>query len=310
MYICVCVFYVASKVEIRQYVDRAGDSLECEIQRYNTKGIVMRWPGFGAQEHDVWFTCILRHSKSLFHLTTFLRHTPAQEHFQGMINIGDRELLTTSGNYKHPINLKKLVPKRALTMYYLFLLYFKSIPCLPVSTATMVVLTRTPVIKVGLMMEQTLHCQYEVDHKQASVTVEWMVQRRGERTKLFSYSSRTGKSEGSGVSVKTLATGDASLKIPLTKQTSEGTYTCSVFIPPLHFNSDIVLKIQGGTITHNFFLLIEMCAKSLKTPDLHTYICTFLNLLQQNLNYTIVYSIFVCYFCVNAHEIGIGILWV
>ncbi|XP_058269524.1 tapasin isoform X1 [Hemibagrus wyckioides] len=194
-----------SKVDMRHYMEGGADSLECEIQRYNTKGTVMRWPGFGAQEHDVWFICNLRHRQSLFHLTTFLRHTPAQEGIQ-KIEIGDRELLTTS--------------------------------------ATMIVLTRTPVIHVGLMKEQTLHCQFAVDHKQASVTVDWVLQRHGERHKLFSYTSRTGKHEGSGVSVKTLATGDASLKIPLTKQTSEGTYTCSVFIPPLHFNSDISLNIQ------------------------------------------------------------------
>lgn len=116
----------------------------------------------------------------------------------------------------------------------------------------MVVLTRTPVIHVGLMKEQTLHCQFAVDHKQASVTVEWVHQRRGERIKVFTYSSRTGKSEGSGVSLKTIAAGDASLKLPLTKQTSEGTYTCSVFIPPLHYDSDIVLNIQGVIIKHVF----------------------------------------------------------
>lgn len=195
-----------SKVDMRRYLEGDKDSLECEIQRYNTKGIVMRWPGLGAQEHDVWFTCILHNSQGLFHLTTFLRHTPAQEGFQERIEIGDRELLTT--------------------------------------TATMAVLTRTPVIHVGLMKEPILHCQFAVDHKQASVTVEWVHQRRGDRTKLFSYSSRTGKSEGSGVSVKTIAAGDASLKLLPTKQTSEGTYTCSVFIPPLHHNSDIVLNIQ------------------------------------------------------------------
>lgn len=123
-----------------------------------------------------------------------------------------------------------------------------------VSTAAMAVLTRTPVINVGLLKEQTLHCQFAVDHKQASTTVEWILQRRGERTKIFSYSSRTGKSEGSGVSVKALATGDASLKVPLTKQTSEGTYICSVLIPPLNTNSDIVLNIQGGTIKHVFLI--------------------------------------------------------
>lgn len=79
-------------------MEGGADSLECEIQRYNTKEIVMRWPGFGAQEHDVWFTCNLRHRQGLFHLTTFLRHTPAQEGIQ-KIEIGDRELLTTSGIY-------------------------------------------------------------------------------------------------------------------------------------------------------------------------------------------------------------------
>lgn len=100
------MIYVASKVDMRRYVEGGEDSLECEIQRYNTKGIVMRWPGLGAQEHDVWFTCTLRHSQGLFHLTTFLRHTPAQEGFQERIEIGDRELLTTSGNLEHTINLK------------------------------------------------------------------------------------------------------------------------------------------------------------------------------------------------------------
>ncbi|XP_060799943.1 tapasin isoform X2 [Neoarius graeffei] len=196
-----------SKVDMRRYMEPTDkESLECEIQRYDTKGIVIRWPGIGAQENDVWFMCILHHSQGLFHLTTFLRHTPAQEGFQERIEIGDRELLTTS--------------------------------------AAMAVLTRTPVINVGLLKEQTLHCQFAVDHKQASTTVDWILQRRGERTKIFSYSSRTGKSEGSGVSVKALATGDASLKLPLTKQTSEGTYICSVLIPPLTTNSDIVLNIQ------------------------------------------------------------------
>lgn len=95
------MFYVASKVDMRRYLEGDKDSLECEIQRYNTKGIVMRWPGLGAQEHDVWFTCILRNSQGLFHLTTFLRHTPAQEGFQERIEIGDRELLTTTGNHEH-----------------------------------------------------------------------------------------------------------------------------------------------------------------------------------------------------------------
>lgn len=249
------MFYVASKVDMRRYMESGEDSLDCEIQRYNTTGIVMRWPGLGAQENDVWFTCILRHSQGLFHLTTFLRHTPAQEGFQERIEIGDRELLTTSGNHEYTINQNNwFLVELCHGICYLLLLHPDSMAFFLVTTATMAVLTRTPVINVSLMKEQTLHCQFAVDHKQPSVTVEWVFQRRGERTKLFSYSSHTGKSEGSRVSVKTLATGDASLKLPLTKQISEGTYTCSVFIPPLNSNSDIVLNIQGETIKHVFLM--------------------------------------------------------
>lgn len=91
-------FYVASKVDLRRYLEGREDSLECEIQRYDTKGIVMRWPGLGAHEHDVWFTCTIRHNEGHFRQTTFLRHTPAKEGYQERIEIGDRELLTTSGN--------------------------------------------------------------------------------------------------------------------------------------------------------------------------------------------------------------------
>lgn len=100
------MFYVASKVDMRRYMEPTDkESLECEIQRYDTKQIVIRWPGIGAQENDVWFMCILHHSQGLFHLTTFLRHTPAQEGFQERIEIGDRELLTTSGNQEYTISL-------------------------------------------------------------------------------------------------------------------------------------------------------------------------------------------------------------
>ncbi|XP_062872821.1 tapasin [Trichomycterus rosablanca] len=195
-----------SKVDMRHYMKGGEDMVECEIHRYNTGGIVMRWPGFGAQDNDVWFTCVLHHTKGQFVLTTFLRHTPAQEGYQEKIQIGDQGILTTS--------------------------------------ASMIVLTNTPTVHVGLLKEQTLHCQFAVDHKSPNVTVEWRFQRRGERTLLFSHYSRTGKSQGSGVSVKTLGTGNASLKIPLATQSNEGTYMCSVLVPPLYGSNDITLSIQ------------------------------------------------------------------
>lgn len=117
--------------------------------------------------------------------------------------------------------------------------------------AGMLVLTSTPSVQVGLLKEQTLHCQFAVDHKSPDVTVEWKLQRRGERTLIFSHASRSGKSQGSGVSVRTLGTGNASLRIPLITQSNEGTYMCSVLIPPLYGSSDIILNIQGTTVTRD-----------------------------------------------------------
>ncbi|XP_007246004.2 tapasin-related protein [Astyanax mexicanus] len=197
---------ITSKVDMRRYVEGNVDMLQCEIRRYSTGGIVMRWPGLGAQEHDIWFTCTFTHTEGQFITTTFLRHTPAQEANQDWIQISDREHLTTS--------------------------------------AAMVILTRTPKVVVGLMKDPTLSCQFAVDHKQANMTVEWRLQRRGERTKLFSYFTRTGKSEGSGVSVKAIGVGDASLKLSHTTYASEGTYVCSVLVPPLYGSHDIQLNIQ------------------------------------------------------------------
>lgn len=200
----------ASKVDMRRYVKGGVDTLQCEIRRHSTDGILMRWPGLGAQEHDVWFTCTLRHTEGLFVITTFLRHSPSVPNMQPdseqRISVADKDTIST--------------------------------------TAVMVVLTNTPTVDVGLMKEQTLNCEFAVDHKSAHLTVEWRLQRRGDRTKLFSYSSRTGKSEGSGVSMKALSRGDASLKVPLTKQVSEGTYICSVYVPPLYGSHDINLQIM------------------------------------------------------------------
>uniref|UniRef100_A0A8C1SLP5 Ig-like domain-containing protein n=1 Tax=Cyprinus carpio TaxID=7962 RepID=A0A8C1SLP5_CYPCA len=201
----------ASKVDMRRYLEGSEDTLNCEIRRYSTGGIVMRWPTAGAQDHDVWFTCTIRHTQGLFVITTFLRHTTAAS-AQGEVDflqwkiVNDRDLLTTS--------------------------------------AAMVVLTRTPSVEVGFLKEPNMHCQFAVDHKLPNATVEWRLQKHGERSKLFSYSSRTGKSEGSGVTVKTIAAGNASYKLPPTKKHSEGTYICSVMVPPLYGSHDIPLTLS------------------------------------------------------------------
>uniref|UniRef100_A0A8C2KEJ1 Ig-like domain-containing protein n=1 Tax=Cyprinus carpio TaxID=7962 RepID=A0A8C2KEJ1_CYPCA len=201
----------ASKVDMRRYLEGSEDTLHCEIHRYSTGGNVMRWPTAGAQDHDVWFTCTIRNTQGLFVITTFLRHTtgtPAQGQmdFLQWTTVNDRDLLTTS--------------------------------------AAMVVLTRTPSVKVGFLKEPNLHCLFAVDHKLPHATVEWRLQRHGERSKLFSYSSRTGKTEGSGVAVKAIAAGNASIKLPPTRKHSEGTYICSVMVPPLNGSHDIPLTIS------------------------------------------------------------------
>ncbi|XP_051535942.1 tapasin-related protein-like [Myxocyprinus asiaticus] len=211
LYPAITFLVTASKVDMRLYVDSEDGKLCCEIRRYSTKSTVMRWPAMGAQDYDIWFTCTLRSTKGLFNITTFLRHTPAaptkgRPDYLHWITIKEGELLTTS--------------------------------------AAMVVLTRTPSVEVGFLKETTLHCQFAVDHKLANVSVEWTLQRHGERSKLFSYFSRTGKSEGSGVSVKAIGAGNASFKLRPIRKNNEGTYTCSVLIPPLHGSHNIPLSLS------------------------------------------------------------------
>lgn len=210
LYPTITFLVTASKVDMRRYVEGAEDALNCEIRRYSTGGIVMRWPTMGAQEYDVWFSCTLRH-KGEFIITTFLRHTPSdpakgQVDYLQWLPVNDKDLLATS--------------------------------------AAMVVLTRTPSVEVGFLKEPTLHCQFAVDHKNPNVTVEWKLQKHGERSKLFSYTSRTGTSEGTGVSVKAIGVGNASFKLPPTRKNSEGTYICSVLVPPLYGSHDIPLSLS------------------------------------------------------------------
>ncbi|XP_043086452.1 tapasin-related protein-like [Puntigrus tetrazona] len=194
----------ASKVDMRRYLKGSEDELQCEIRRYSAGRIVTRWP----QDHDVWFTATL-HSDGLFAITTFLKHTTTataegQVDFLQWITIHDGDFLTTS--------------------------------------AAMFLLTRTPSVEVGFLKEPTLHCQYGVDHDLPRVTVVW--KKHGERGELFSYSSRSGKSEGSGVSVRAIAAGNVSVKLPPTNKHSEGTYVCSVTVPPLNGSHAIPLTLR------------------------------------------------------------------
>lgn len=125
-------------------------------------------------------------------------------------------------------------------LYLICLCFFTS-----VSIVAMVIKTQSPTVKPGLASQQKLHCQFAVDHKGPNITVEWHWQHRGERNRLFSHTSRTGQTHGTGVGLKSLAGGDASYTLPHTRMTSEGTYICSVAVNPLFVHLDINLHIEG-----------------------------------------------------------------
>ncbi|XP_059187829.1 tapasin-related protein-like [Centropristis striata] len=138
-----------SKVDLRRYIEGAeAEQLGCELHRYSTEGIHVRWPVMGARHYNHWFSCTLRHTKGLFTVTSILRHpsdqpAPGQQDYHKWPPIGDKEILTT--------------------------------------TVAMVIKTRTPSVRAGLGSQQKLHCQFAVDHKGPDITVEWHLKHRGEK---------------------------------------------------------------------------------------------------------------------------------
>lgn len=112
--------------------------------------------------------------------------------------------------------------------------------------AVMIVKTQTPSLKTSLGTQNKLHCQFDIDHKSPKFSVEW--HKRGERTTLFSYTSRTRQFEGGGVDVKGLTSGDASYNVPSAKISNEGAYVCSVSVLSLSASLDISLRIEGEEV--------------------------------------------------------------
>ncbi|XP_047450039.1 tapasin-like [Mugil cephalus] len=202
-----------SKLDLRRYVDEEeADQLECELRRFSTEGIHVRWPvQAAAQEYNRWYSCSLKHSKGLFTITSFLRQPsdqppPGQQDYRSWTAIADREVLVT--------------------------------------TVAMVMKTQTPLVKATLGSQKRLYCQFALDHKGPNMTLEWHWQHRGERVKLFGHNSRSGQTQGAGVGMKALASGDASYTLSFTKMNSEGTYICSLAVNPLFASLDINLHIE------------------------------------------------------------------
>ncbi|KAM8903369.1 tapasin [Spinachia spinachia] len=204
-----------SKLDLRRFLDGAqAEQLECELQRYSTKGVHdIPWPvqGAGGHQHSRWFSCTLRHANGLFKVTGFLRHPsdrppPEGQEYHSWPAIGDGETLVTS--------------------------------------VAMVIETQSPSLRAALGLAQKLHCRFSVDHKGPNVTAEWHRRRRGEITRLFSYAARSGRAEGSGVALGRLASGDASYDLPFAEVRSEATYICSVSVPPLRGSLEIDLQVK------------------------------------------------------------------
>lgn len=111
-------FYVAlvSKLDLQRSIEGVeADELECEVRRYSTEGIHVRWPALGAEGYNRWYTCILRHRKDKFSVTAFLRHPsdqppPGQQDYRSWPPIADQEVLTTTG--RCPLHLKLLLHVR------------------------------------------------------------------------------------------------------------------------------------------------------------------------------------------------------
>ncbi|KAM9801273.1 tapasin-like [Neosynchiropus ocellatus] len=199
-----------SKLELRRYLDAAeADNLDCELRRFRIEDTGVLWPGLDPQEFSSWFKCTLKHTKEHYTVVGFLRlptnQPPAGEDHRNWPPISDGQMLTT--------------------------------------TVTMVMKTETPLVQKGLGLPATLHCQFVVDHKRPKVSVEWILQRRGERRKLFSRDGSTGETEGTGVDRGGLSRGVASYQVPYTKINLEGMYVCSVSAAPLSGTVDVGLQI-------------------------------------------------------------------
>ncbi|CAL8371605.1 unnamed protein product [Gadus morhua 'NCC'] len=202
----------ASRVDLRSYiVGGSPEHLECEIRRYSMRGIQGVWPSKGAMPYDLWFTCTVKHPEDSFTFTGYLRHTPSQppssmDDYDSFPPIGDRELITAS--------------------------------------ASMVLHTRSVVLKVALRSQQKLQCRFSVDHKGPKFKVGWRAQIKGDWVELYSHDSHSGVTRGSGVNQKgLLSTGDATLSIPFVKISSEGKYVCSVSVGQLDASLDLALHV-------------------------------------------------------------------
>nr|XP_057935371.1 tapasin-related protein-like isoform X2 [Doryrhamphus excisus] len=201
-----------SKLDLQSYLeDVDADHMDCEIHRSSADPDV-KWPGQKSHEYNCWFSFTLTHREGLFTVSGFLRypteHPPSGE----------------EATRNWPV-----IEDREMLF----------------ARAAMIMKTRTPSVTSGLGFQKKLHCQFAVDHKRPNVTVRWHQQHHDD---LFVYASHSGKTKGTGVDLRNLASGDLSYTLPYTKVLHGGTYTCSVSVFPLFSSLGIVLEMQASPL--------------------------------------------------------------
>ncbi|XP_043910199.1 tapasin-related protein-like [Protopterus annectens] len=212
-----------SSINILKHVDEDIEKLDCEIQRYSTRGIEVEWPGIQTEDGIpyTWFISIIKHTGDQFKVAVFFRLISSSsnqnvesnqmgQHSESVL-IGDSDILQVTGVY--------------------------------------IVSTKTPVVESELGRDVLLDCSFSADHK-VDANIEWRLQQKGTKKKLFSYSSLSKHVEHmenrTEVFLNEFSRGNASLLIRDVGIKDAGTYICVVYVPPLYEDIEVQVDILAS----------------------------------------------------------------
>ncbi|XP_067866611.1 tapasin-like [Heterodontus francisci] len=216
-----------SSLDIFQYVNEKPDKLDCEISRHSTFGIHVPWPHQGNDtSEDIWFTVTIKHLNR-FTVTSFMRKIKAPDSQKAEnseaktddedLSIGDTDTMLVQVSY--------------------------------------IIYTGTPLIRTKLKQDLILDCGYKIDHS-TDFNIDWRYQHKGTKKKLFAYNGRRQQvehiEEGVEIFMDQIKNGNASLRIRNVRIKDEGSYTCSVYVPPLFGTHTIELEVmESPTVLMN-----------------------------------------------------------
>ncbi|GCC24607.1 tapasin-related protein [Chiloscyllium punctatum] len=213
-----------SSLDIFQYADEKLDTVGCEISRYSTHGIHVPWPHQGKETiEDVWFTVTLKHSPSRFTVTSFMRkieEPDSQKVEKSEAKTDDEDLVIADTD--------------TLFVQVVYIVH-----------------TRTPLIRTKLKQDLVLDCGYKIDHS-TDFNIDWRYQHKGNKKKLFAYNGRHQRVEyiekGVELFMDQIKQGNASLLLRNIGVKDEGSYLCSVYVPPLFGTHTIEVEIMESPI--------------------------------------------------------------